>query len=163
MKMVRQEILDTMLQPYYPECRYLKESELNFPTMHSKFSISKTFYGAQSGHFNATEMMMCYNQMAYTFIAASVEEGLIESAGTIPLEKFIEYQMANCLMARIGNIKFKSQINPKNFYGEITLKKYPTRGKNLFATTDFSFYDDNGGFANGDALLVLALKNCHSK
>ena len=157
--MVREEILNTMLNPYYPECRYLKEAKLDFPTLYSEFSIPKTFYGAQSGHFNATEMMMCYNQMAYTFIASSVEEGLIESAGTIPLDEFVKYQMGSCLMARIGNIKFKSQINPKNFSGEITLRKWPTRGENLFATTDFSFYDNNGGSARGDALLVLCLKN----
>jgi hypothetical protein len=157
--MVRQEILDTMLQAYYPECRYLKEANFDFPKMESKFSIPKTFYGSQSGHFNATEMMMCYNQMSYAFFAKSLEEGLIEPVGTLPLNEFIKCQMGNCLLARLNNIKFKSQIDAKDFSGKIVLKKSPKRGNNVFVTTDFSFYDTNGGYASGEALIAFITKN----
>ena len=144
MEVIRQEILDTMLKPYYPKCRYLKKAEIDFPTMYSKLSIPETFYGAASGHFNATEMMMCLNQMCYVFFAKSFEDGLVKSAGKISLDEFVRHQMGDCYVAKLNNIKFRAEINPDDFVGEMSLKKSPRRGNTVFVTTDFSFYYSKG-------------------
>ena len=156
--MVISDVLKEMLKPYYPECRYLIEAELDFPTIRGKFVIPKTFYGAQSGHFNATELMMCYNQICYTFFAEAFGQGLVESVGKVSLEEFKKYQMGSCLIAKLNNIKFRKPIDPKNFFGELTLKRSPRRNDLIFLATDFSFGDNNGGKATGDALLALILK-----
>lgn len=156
--MVISETLEAMLKPYYPECRYLLKAELDFPIIKGIFSIPKTFYGDQSGHFNATELMMCYNQICYTFFAESFDQGLVESVGRISLEEFKTYQMGSCLIATLNNIKFRKPINPKNFFGELTLKKSLRRNDFVFLTTDFSFRDNHEGKATGEAMLTLVLK-----
>ena len=164
--MVRQEVLDTILDAYYPECRYLQSAEFDEASapnydMYSKFVIPKTFYGEGSGHFNATEMMMCYNQMSYVFFTELFERGAVDQAGVITLDEFVEEQM-NCLIAKMDNIRFKAPINPRDFSGKITLGKRRAKGKMGFAETEFSFYDDNGGNASGIATLVLDLGNRNS-
>lgn len=155
---IRKEVIDAMLAPYYPQCRYLKKAELDFPRMRSQFSINETIYAPHdTGHFNAIEALMCYNQMSFVFFASALEKGLIETARAVSLEKFTEYQVKSCLLAKIGNIKFRSFINAEEFTGEIELRKIPKRKNNHFATTDFRFYDKDGGRAEGDAMLVLSI------
>ncbi len=150
--------LHEMLKPYYPECRYLVEAELNFPTIKGRFAIPKTFYGAQSGHFNATELMICYNQICYTFFAEAFDQGLFKSVDRISLEEFKKYQLGNSYIARIDKLKFSKPINPKDFYGKITLNKTRRFNNTAFFSTEFEFSDKNGGEATGNTLIAIVLK-----
>src|SRR5690348_5245638 len=80
-------LLENVLAPYKPHCRYLQRAHVvsgseraGLPaskgtevSAHGDFAIPESCYIADTGHFNAVEFNICYNQLAYTLLAACVE------------------------------------------------------------------------------------------
>ncbi len=157
-KMGIENTLHEMLEPYIPECRYLKEAELDFPEVRGKFSIPNPFYCIGTGHFNAVEAIICYNQLGYTMVAEWIAQGLIGSAGQIPLEEYKKLQAQSSYIARIDKLKFSNPIDATDFYGMISLEKTLRLKDTVFLSTKFKFWDENKGKATGSALSVIVLK-----
>ncbi len=152
------DILKEMTAPYVAECRYLKEAEVNHPVARGRFEIPKPFYCVSTGHFNAVEAVICYNQLAYTAFATFFENGAIEQAGRIPLEGFKKLQAGSSYIARVSDMTFRRPIDASNFWGEFEISKVAKRKNTIFFYTDFNFGDDNRGAADGKALLALSLE-----
>ncbi len=156
MEKISKKILEATLEPYKRECRYLVEAEIDYPIGIGRFKIPNSFYakeGISTGHFNATDMMICYNQLAYTFFADSLQKGLISEIGN-SLKYSEEYQLKNSLITDMNNIKFHKPIDPKEFKGEIKLEKIiPKREDLIFFKTFFSF--ENGKVTGNIDLALL--------
>jgi len=131
--------LNNILEVYKPNCRYLKDCEMNFPRAKGIFSIPKSAYVESTGHFNAAELIICYNQLAYSFFAESSKQGLIKEVGIIPLNKFKENQLKNYFIVEMDRIKFRKLINPENFEGEIELKGIRKLRDILYLKTEYNF------------------------
>lgn len=87
------DLLKEVLIPYKENCRYLQHASLEYlpsdPTSSiqderkilllakGRFSVSHSCYIADTGHFNAVEFNICYNQLAYYFIAACIQHQLL--------------------------------------------------------------------------------------
>ena len=152
---IDQSRLEKILEVYFPNCRYLLEAELDFPKGNGRFRILSSCYMKNTGHFNAAEAIMCYNQLAYALLAEAGEQSLLEGLGKIPFEQFLEWQLGNCFIVGMDNIKFKKQINPsEEFYGEIALNKAKKLGRLYIFKTS---YDFEGGKATGDIELALVV------
>ncbi|MGD9276884.1 MAG: FcoT family thioesterase [Candidatus Pacearchaeota archaeon] len=148
------EIMNIMLEPYKENCRYLSKVNFNYPSIEGDFHIPSSCYIKDTGHFNAVELIICYNQLAYTFFAHSANQGLIENYGKVPVDEFKKFQLEKTFITKVKKIKFGNQINSNNFYGRLNLKKTMNfHGANFF-DTDFNFWDDNGGKADGNILLA---------
>ena len=160
---VRQEIIDVALGEYYQQFReYLIESEYfpnpdSAPEMETRFCIPKTFYGPDSGHLNFVESDICLNLMSYVFFSELFEKGEIEKVGPVPVDDFIKRQMA-CYIDHVDQ-DFKSTINPRDFYGRISLGEQRVRssgtGRGL---CPFSFYDVDKGKFTGKIGFFLSIK-----
>ena len=67
------QLLARVLTPYKPHCRYLRTAAVRYATARSiaaasgTFSIPESCYIASTGHFNAVEFNICYNQLTYCF------------------------------------------------------------------------------------------------
>ena len=139
---IPQITLDAMLEAYKPECRYLVQAELDYITQEGKglFRIPQTFYTQHElRHLAAVELILCYNQLAYTMFAdIAMHEGL-PHIGKIPLEQFKQYQLENSFIVRMNNIRFKRPVNASEFQGKIKINKViPKRGNDLvFFKTEF--------------------------
>ena len=144
--------IDSALDAYKPEFRYLQEAELKFPEIKGKFSIPKSGYIQDTGHLNAAELLICYNQLAYTFIAEAGRRELIPELGALSERKFKEYQLNNMLIFGINNARFRKPIKPRDFEGKIVLDKTRRNGKNLFFRTN---YDFGQGSFTGEVDLAL--------
>ena len=67
------EFLSRVLKPYREHCCYLKSANFQHHktggiqglTLHGQFSIDDSCYIDDTGHFNAVEYNICFNQIAY--------------------------------------------------------------------------------------------------
>jgi len=149
---VRQARLDRILGVYKPECRYLKETELIHPRfMHGRFEIPSSAYIENIGHLNATELFICYNQLAYAFLD---ERSLIQdevSCQDMDISELREMQLHKCLICSADKIRFNREIDSRSFEGHIEVKNIRLNKGNTFYKTSYYFGD---GAATGDILLV---------
>lgn len=80
---IPEELLARVLEPYsYKGCRYLTDATYRasgdsmFAT--GNFSIPESVYIRSTGHFNAVELVLCFNQLAYSAFAPAVRHGEID-------------------------------------------------------------------------------------
>jgi len=150
--------LEGVLRVYNPNCRYLREAEVDFPKGKGVFRIPNPYYVDSTGHFNAVEMMICYNQLAYTMFARFGEEGKIPELGIIPFEKFLKWQLGNCFIVGMDKIKFRKPINSSgDFSGEIELHRVKRVGDLYIFKTTYDF-DSGKAFGSVDLALVTDRK-----
>lgn len=149
MRKIPDKTLERMLEVYKPSCRYLVGAKSNYPKGEGIFKIPSSYYlKDNSGHFNAIETIMCYNQLAYTFFTDSLKKGLIPETGKITSKEFKEkYQLKNSFILKMDNVKFREMIDLENFKGEIRLNRIISRDNLIYFKTS---YDFEKGKATGD-------------
>ena len=93
-------LLDRVLTPYKTTCRYLLDATVRYPraarsiaAASGTFSIPESCYIASTGHFNAVEFNICYNQIVYFSIAKAVQERLSPAFEGWTLEDFWRRQL----------------------------------------------------------------------
>lgn len=150
---IPQITLDIVLEVYNPACRYLKEADLNYLNgleATGRFSIPASFYIKDTGHFNAVEQILCYNQLAYVFFAEAGRLGLINGK-SLTLDEFKEKQLGKYLIVGTDKMKFKKIINSRDFEGRIILEKIKEIKGNFFFNTR---YDFGNGSSTGQITLA---------
>ena len=162
---ISQGVIDFMLEPYFPECRYLKEASIeydqgdsrynNHPLIRGRFEIPSCFYGNGPGHFNATEFLICFNQMAYVLLADGIEKKLLPELKMNSMEDFKKIQLESSYIARIKDIVFRKAIDPKTFSGYLNIDGVKSMGKNTFYSMSISFKDNEDGNARGSFLIAI--------
>jgi hypothetical protein len=145
---IQQETLDEVLKYYREEARYLKEAKLDYPEAIGKFQIPHSWYLAdeiETGHFNAIDLIVCYNQLTFATFSEAIKLRLIEG---IDYEKFRETRLEAGLIIDMNNIKFHKPIDPREFSGVIkTNDVLEKRNGNLWIVK--TQYDFDGGKATG--------------
>ncbi len=154
---VEQSNLENIIRMYVPECRYLVSAELDFPIAKGLFKIPTSFYVSDTGHFNAVELIICYNQLAYVLFAEYIKVGLIKEFREFPFEKFKQSKLAsNCFIVGMNNVKFRRPINPREFRGNIKVVEVISKKNNslYFLKTE---YDFENGKQTGEIDLALVI------
>lgn len=159
--------LERILTPYNPECRYLKKAcvisstadsqqEIAL-TVHGEFSISKSIYIENTGHFNSVEFNICYNQLAYYLLAECVRHKLLAGLSDWDIEEFTRRQLSDFLIVSLSS-SFTKPINPTNFTGQIKIERVDlSKKKNLVVHTRCTFSDEHGGQCDGAVILAIIL------
>lgn len=167
---VDRKILTDMLLPYKKHCRYLKYAASdcfgNTQTSNllgdksfllsgsGEFGIPESCYIDDTGHFNAVEFNICYNQLAYVLLAHWTVNNRIEPLKGVSFEKFRQNQLSNMLIADLSS-SFKKAIQSEHFYGRFAVKKISVRSRVIFLKTHCEFYDGDEGTAEGNVLLAF--------
>ncbi|NEP12522.1 MAG: hypothetical protein F6K14_20400 [Symploca sp. SIO2C1] len=171
---VSPDLLKRFLEPYKENCKYLKQARFQYPEpingseisgssnvnigyMQADFSIPDSCYIADTGHFNSVEFNICYNQLFYIMIAYLVEHQLFPAMADWNVESYQYYQLSNFLITRFSSA-FKKPINSDHFQGTLSIHKYSTRGHLIMLKTSCAFYDQNGGWAEGDINIAVLNK-----
>jgi hypothetical protein len=156
-------LLERVLRPYRESCRYLQSVRLSEKKGEvgawGRFAIAESCYIDDTGHFNAVEFNICYNQLAYYLIAKCVEDSLFPVFSKWSLEDYWERQLPNVLIYRHAT-KFRRVINPRSFEGgtvfqQPVIRERPDRPDVMFVDTTCTFHDDDGGSAEGEVTLAL--------
>jgi hypothetical protein len=168
--------LAEVLKPYRAHTTYLKSAEITHfhdgaalqdasskPALISgkgRFSISESCYIDDTGHFNAVEFNICFNQLAYVMFAKSLEVGLMhqlwrENGSISSLTEFKRHQLPAMLIASIDDVCFLKQMRSEDFQGELSLHEISLRGKTWFFDTTIVFSDCEGPKSKGSVLLAV--------
>lgn len=155
------QLLGDVLRPYYEHTTYLKSATVTvkngLAVAKGEFSIDQPCYIQDTGHFNAVEFNICYNQLVYFLIAKSIKEGAVPAFEGWTVDDYWERQLPSILITRFRSV-FRAQIDSSSFHGEVAFSSFTrstVRKPVLFIDTTSRFWDDKGGRADGDALLAL--------
>lgn len=160
---VPSQIVSMMIDGYFRHCRYLTSAEIaydnkNFAHARGDFKIGSCCYCTGTGHFNASELPLCFNQLGYSMFAAGVENGYFLELGMHSAKEFLSAQRNRCFIAKIEKILFKKPINPKDFFGSVDIVNVSKCSGNCFYRINSSFYDSREGKASASFLIAVTDK-----
>src|SRR5262249_44922901 len=120
------DLRDRVLEVYRAECRYLESANVSvgrsgLPTASCSFSIPAPFYIQDTGHFNAVEFNICFNQMAYYTMARAVTEGLAPFEEW-NIDDYLDRQLSEMFIVDLHS-RFRRPVNGKHFFGEIVFNE----------------------------------------
>jgi hypothetical protein len=134
-------------------------------TLRGRFAIPTSCYIRSTGHFNAVEFLICYNQLAYVAFGHVVRSRMLEDDRVVNVspaareqlakltyEDFRRRQLGSMLILKTS-MRFKALMSSERFAGELSILKLFCRKGTCFATTFCSFRDDHRGYAEGEVLL----------
>ncbi len=158
---IPEELLVKVLEPYsYKGCRYLLDAEYKATKSsvfaQGNFSIAEPAYIRDTGHFNAAEWVLCFNQLAYSaFAPAIVNEEIPELRGW-SIEDYFDYQLPSMLI-KATVARFRRPIKATKFSARLLCKDFEVverRVRYLKIPCAIEFWDEHGGAASGEVELA---------
>lgn len=151
-----------VLQPYFEHSRYLKRASFQHSStldpqslvMNGEFTIPESCYIDDTGHFNAVEYNICFNQICYVHLAHCIKNRLIPELSEYDEAKFFEKQLPNVLIAKLTS-SYQSQLNAKRFYGTYGITAIKKTANCTFIKTYCRFQDDGSGRSKGEVTLAV--------
>lgn len=172
--------LAKILTPYKDNAKYLRsarilhyyEPEFNTPitkeqddlvTIEGRFSIPESCYIDDTGHFNAVEFNICYNQLAYVLFGKCIQTGIFhkvvadwEQRVNLSFDTFLKYQLSSMYIAKIeGN--FLKPLNSKAFGARLSITRILWTAQTAFVYTKICFSDAQGVKSKGGVLLAFRI------
>lgn len=151
------------LDPYRAKgCIYLRSASVGTDAegrivAEGRFAIAESSYIDDTGHFNAAEFVMCFNQLMYLSIARAIELELSAELAGWTLEDFWQRQLPDVLIHKLEST-YSRPISAAGFTARFEIVRWNSRAKargmTLFDTT-VRFMDDAGGLAHGAVSLAL--------
>jgi acyl carrier protein len=158
-------LLELALNPYKSHCRYLlgatakrSENGVSLVEAEGEFSIPESCYIASTGHFNAVEFNICYNQLAYYLLAEIIQNGWIPALVNWKMSDFRQRQLPDCLIVQLHSC-FRKPLNARLFTGRIAVNKVSVKHGTIFMKTSCTFEDSSGASCKGEALTAI-VDNC---
>jgi hypothetical protein len=126
-----------------------------------RFSIPESCYIDDTGHFNAVEFNICYNQLAYVLFGKCVEAGILqklrhEKVDVISFPDYKLHQLPSMLIVSIEGVRFFKQLRSDDFGGRFTLDRVAPVGGAWFFFTSIAFSDAEGVKAKGSIVLAFS-------
>lgn len=152
-----------VLLPYKDHCQYLKSATLKaegnvaegeYLTGSAHFQIPKSCYIDDTGHFNAVEFNICYNQLMYYTIAKAVKEQGAEMFSHWDMAMYWRRQLPDIFITEFKS-NFKRPLESNNFYGEIEFVAFRLIRNLQVISTLIRFTDDGRGYCEGSVKLAI--------
>ena len=170
-----------ILKPYRVNAQYLKSAQIThfsdktatkdaaFVTGTGRFAIPESCYIDDTGHFNAVEFNICYNQLAYVLFGKCLEAGLLQKINS-GLQKLIDdkvnvialsmadykrHQLPSMLIVSIEGVRFFKELKSDDFQGELSINRVAPVGGAFFFFTTIAFSDAEGVKAKGSVVLAF--------
>lgn len=172
--------VDRILVPYKENVKYLQRAQLisyqqpglsapgkELVTIEGTFSIPESCYIDNTGHFNAVEFNICYNQLAYVLFAACIKSGILQNLVpywdekvNMSFENFLVNQLSSMMIVKIeGN--FLRSIDAREFSARLSIQRILWAGDTPFVHTKISFSDEEKGRSSGSVLLAFNKYTAH--
>jgi hypothetical protein len=174
-----------VLSPYRKNARYLKSAQIDDlrPTIGTpklsrppaghmaadgrstlmrasgRFSIGESCYIDDTGHFNAVEFNICFNQLAYVTFGKCFDEALIPELSFLEFSEFRRAQLPCWLIVAIDGVRFSKQLDRTDFHAELTLDEIRSARGAKFFFTSIAFSDRQGVKASGKVVLSYNSEN----
>ncbi|SLC90481.1 FcoT family thioesterase [Mycobacteroides abscessus] len=150
-------MLSRVLEPYsYKGCRYLNDAEYGITSdaVHAQgnFAIDESAYIRSTGHFNAVELVLCFNQLAYCAFAQGVVNDDIWAFRGWSIDDYCENQLASMLIKSTSS-RFRRLVNPRQFSARLQARDFhivDCSWRYLQFHSTIEFWDQDGGSAAGE-------------
>ncbi len=153
------EVVEQVLSPYKREAVYLRSATVDpnprdreVVAAHAEFTIPESCYIADTGHFNAVEFNICYNQLAYVLLGQCVISSLLPALEISSFEEYRRRQLPDFLILRLES-SFRQAIDPRGFRGTVAVRSTRRKMSMLLIDTAVRFSDAHGGTSEGAVLL----------
>jgi hypothetical protein len=156
-----------ILRPYRPNAKYLKSAQIiqvrdaqsparaaPILTASGRFAIPESCYIDDTGHFNAVEFNICYNQLAYVMFGKCFETGIVPKLRFLTPCEYRRHQLQSCFIVSLES-RFLKQLKSGDFRGDLVLNKLSWTGGVLFCFTTIAFSDCEGVKAQGPVVLAF--------
>lgn len=158
-----------MLAPYKPHCRYLLEASVEAPgeapllahdgtaalvKANGRFAIPEPCYIDATGHLNAVEVNICYNQLLYVILGQAVAKGLVPELGCLTLEQYKARRLPDVLIYHV-DVRFLKVIDSSAFSGELAITRAVDSKRSIKLETHLCFWDAAGGDAHGNISIAV--------
>ena len=151
---VPQEFVDKTVAVYYPNYRYLKNAEIEFPVAKGTFQLGQTEYMETLQHVTDIEAQLCLNQLSYVFFGHEIVTGRWPEAGKLSFDQFLGLRKENMFIVE-SRKKFHRETDPRiPFSGQMEIKQIRKQGNIYMARLGF---DLNKKACDGELSLVLKL------
>ncbi len=161
-------LLERVLLPYRANCHYLKSAQVagGEPAEGGRlmaaceFEILESCYIDDTGHFNAVEFNICYNQMLYYLLAKSVQSRLARPFSGWTMDGYWKRQLADILIVEFHSI-FRRGMRGRRFFGEIEIvdiaewEGSDIREPLVVLDTVCRYWDDDGGDCQGKVKIAI--------
>ncbi|MEJ4113033.1 FcoT family thioesterase [Corynebacterium kroppenstedtii] len=120
------DLLTTVMEPYQArEARYLQTAQTHVTNTcwraEGRFSIGSSSYIRNTGHFNAAEFVICFNQLFYALVAHGTDRGLIPELRHWDLDEFQRNQLPSILIRKLESA-YLAPIDGASFTGTIVVE-----------------------------------------
>lgn len=158
---IAEDLLARVLEPYsYKGCRYLLDAGYTATEdsvfAQGNFSIGESAYIRSTGHFNAVELLLCFNQLAYSAFAPAVINGEIAALRGWSSADYFNHQLPSMLI-RTTTSRFKKPINAHKFSARLLCRDFEVIDRSwryLKVPCAIEFFDEDGGAASGEVELA---------
>lgn len=164
-------LLERVLRPYRTISRYVLDADCEHPAdrrrpqpdqpdswiaIESRCSIPGSCYIDDTGHFNAVELNIAYNQMLYAGLAAVAELRLLPDLLAWDLEAFFRHQLPDVLILDY-HARFPRPLDPRAFRGRFEIREVlPKPHKQMvLLRTHCRVECERGGHAEADVVIAL--------
>ncbi|MFC0602418.1 FcoT family thioesterase [Streptomyces palmae] len=165
-----EELLEQVLQVYKPHCRYLTSTvvtakgdpadEGGLVRVRGEFHIPESCYIDDTGHFNAVEFNICFNQMIYFIMAKALKERLIGAFDHWSMDDYWTRQLPDMFIVDFRST-FRRHMRGRRFWGELDIVDVIQRdggnGPLMILGTTCRYGEDEAVACHGK--VRLALKN----
>lgn len=161
------QLLDRVLAVYKPNCRYLKSATViadgeprdgGHVAVRGGFEIPESFYIMDTGHFNAVEFNLCFNQMIYFIMAKAVKERIMLPLGQWDMADYWTRQLPDMFIVDFHS-SFRRAMRGRTFAGELDVWRITVRdggnGPLILLDTTCRYWEEGGGRCQGEVKLVL--------
>ena len=165
---ISEDILAKVLEPYsYKGCRYLLDATAQVQDgavlAEGNFTIAESAYIRSTGHFNAVELVLCFNQLAYSAFAPVIGDGMLAFFRGWTLDDYLKHQLAS-MFIRTSSSRFRRPIDASKFSGRLhctNLEIVERSVRYLRVPCAIEFWDQQGGSASGEfELAALNIPGC---
>ncbi|CAM2929187.1 hypothetical protein BST27_11670 [Mycobacterium intermedium] len=159
---IEEHLLVKVLEPYaYKGCRYLIDANYKATPdsvlAYGNFSINEPAYIRATGHFNAVELIMCFNQLAYSAFAPAVLNEEIPELRGWSISDYFDFQLPSMLIKNTAS-RFKQMIHAQRFSARMLCHNFEVierRLRYLQIQCGIEFWDEYGGSASGEVELAV--------
>lgn len=92
------------------------------------FAIEESCYIDRTGHFNAVELVISFNQLTYATLAHAIRDNLVPLLDEWTLADYWERQLPNVLITRLDS-RYRRPLDAAAYRGTLTLRDFAFRNR----------------------------------
>jgi len=171
---VSQEYLDQTLDCYFPHVRYLRNASFEcgeagqpfdcelgtcLAVARGDFVSQPAWYIRDTGHFNAIEFNICYNQLAFVMVGQCIELGALGPlSAQLPKHEFRARMLPDLVISRYA-VSFERPMLKSEFFASMAITKVISKMGRLFLQTRCGVGPAQGEWCSRADVMLAVVRN----